>query len=312
MEEQASMRSRARILVVDDEELVRELAVDALRDAGYDAVGAASAADGLDRLLAGPPFDLLVTDVRMPEMRGDQLAIRAQRSQPGLKVLCVTGYADDQIAFPLLLKPYRLAQLVGRVEEELAPSALVPSDTTTVMRLLARGDRLRAQLDEQILISHAVRAQAEKIHSGLVRGRQRAVEELTRSSALVAFYDRWTVPRIAQFDPETSAIADRDADSLTLWRRAEDDFECCFSGAEVLRHFGPDLLGNRLTALPRFHVDTAAAYEDTLRLSAPVLLERWLDSDIYACELALPLRTAAVPHIVSIHRFEQRGAAAHV
>jgi two-component system cell cycle sensor histidine kinase/response regulator CckA len=83
-----------RVLVVDDESSVLEFVDRVLRGAGYLTTLAASGREALARTATSDPFRLLVTDVIMPEMRGDELAARLRQSQPDLPVLYLTGYSD--------------------------------------------------------------------------------------------------------------------------------------------------------------------------------------------------------------------------
>ena len=83
-----------RLLVVDDEESVRKLLERMLRAARYDVAVAEDAPAALERAAAGEPFDLLVSDLMMPGMQGDELARRLRQQTPELKVLYVTGFAD--------------------------------------------------------------------------------------------------------------------------------------------------------------------------------------------------------------------------
>jgi CheY-like chemotaxis protein len=84
-----------RVLVVDDEEPVRKFVDRVLRDAGYDTLTAGSGAEALEVAAAKGPFDLLVSDVMMPQMSGDELARRLRLNERSLKVLYLTGYADQ-------------------------------------------------------------------------------------------------------------------------------------------------------------------------------------------------------------------------
>ncbi len=117
------------ILVVEDEESVRRLACRVLRANGYRVVEAGNAeaalalAGGWDR-----PVDLLVTDIVMPGMSGPALAERLLRDWPDLKVLYITGYAEEfierQSSLPaggaLLQKPFTARQLAQQVHRLLA------------------------------------------------------------------------------------------------------------------------------------------------------------------------------------------------
>jgi CheY-like chemotaxis protein len=88
----------ARVLIVDDESSVREFLLRALRDAGYEASSAESGADALAVANQTDGFDLLLTDLMMPHMRGDELARLMRQQQPELKVLYLTGYSDSLFA----------------------------------------------------------------------------------------------------------------------------------------------------------------------------------------------------------------------
>jgi PAS domain S-box-containing protein len=107
---------RARILLVDDEALVRFATADMLRDAGYEVIEAASAAEARERVRAGLAPDVLVTDQLMPGGRGTDLASGLRETLPDLKVLVATGYADmPDIRYPRIAKPFAAAELVERV-----------------------------------------------------------------------------------------------------------------------------------------------------------------------------------------------------
>lgn len=85
---------RPRVLVVDDDEGTRRFVNRVLQDAGYET---AVAGDGLEALAVAQqfePVDLVVTDLAMPGMNGDELARRLRRMEPRLKVLYLTGFSD--------------------------------------------------------------------------------------------------------------------------------------------------------------------------------------------------------------------------
>ena len=83
-----------RVLIVDDEPTVVRLVERILREAGCDTATAFSGPEALT-IADQRQFDLLLTDVIMPEMRGYELAARLQYRQPDLPVLYLTGYSDD-------------------------------------------------------------------------------------------------------------------------------------------------------------------------------------------------------------------------
>lgn len=112
----------ARILLVEDEMLLRELALDDLTDAGFDVVAATDADEALAILQDDRRFDLLFTDIRMPgEMDGWELAAEGRRLIPGLKVLYATGLGNDGRRLGegerLVSKPYRNETLVALLAE---------------------------------------------------------------------------------------------------------------------------------------------------------------------------------------------------
>ena len=82
------------VLVVDDEELVRKFVERVMRDAGYQTATAADGPEALEVAATLETFDILVTDVMMPQMTGDELARRFRVSTPGVKVLYLTGFSD--------------------------------------------------------------------------------------------------------------------------------------------------------------------------------------------------------------------------
>ncbi len=86
------------ILVVDDEQALVELAEDLLAGLGYEAVGIGSATLALQEFSANPQrFDALITDERMPDMSGCELALAVRALQPGLPVVLASGYGGAQL-----------------------------------------------------------------------------------------------------------------------------------------------------------------------------------------------------------------------
>lgn len=82
------------VLVVDDEEPVRKFVERVIRDAGYKTAMASDGPDALKVAETLGAFEILVTDVMMPQMDGDELARRLRQLHPRLKVLYLTGYSD--------------------------------------------------------------------------------------------------------------------------------------------------------------------------------------------------------------------------
>jgi CheY-like chemotaxis protein/two-component sensor histidine kinase len=106
-----------RILVVEDDEVVRGLVSEALREAGYRVDAAASSAEAIERA-ADTTIDLLITDVVMPRMGGDLLAHELRRRRPGLRVVFTSGYPSDLASGRIgdrdhfLQKPFSIDELL--------------------------------------------------------------------------------------------------------------------------------------------------------------------------------------------------------
>ncbi|MEI9887921.1 MAG: PAS domain S-box protein [Rhizomicrobium sp.] len=113
------------VLVVEDEERVRNYSVEALRELGYTVLQAPNGPAALKLIEDGRPVTLLFTDMVMPEMTGRELGRRATQKLAGLKVLYTTGYTRDAAAGTLdpgaaiLQKPFSIQQLATKVRAVL-------------------------------------------------------------------------------------------------------------------------------------------------------------------------------------------------
>jgi CheY-like chemotaxis protein len=108
------------VLLVDDEELVRMSTSHLLGELGYAVVEAASAEEALALMAGGLKPTLLVTDHLMPGMNGTDLARKLRAADPALKVLVVSGYAEDEgVApdLPRLTKPFRGDELAAMLSQ---------------------------------------------------------------------------------------------------------------------------------------------------------------------------------------------------
>ncbi len=127
-QQQHRLASPPRVLVVDDEPTFRIYAEAALRMAGYQPAQAADGAEAITIFEHEGPFDLLVTDLMMPRMKGDELARVLRQAHPSLRVLYLTGFADRLFEFRpslwenegLLTKPCTPSGIVEAVERVLA------------------------------------------------------------------------------------------------------------------------------------------------------------------------------------------------
>jgi len=82
------------VLIVDDDQAVLSFVERVLSEAGYRTMTATNGPDAIE-IAHKNPFDLLLTDVNMPQMTGDELARRLRHDEPALKVLYLTGYSDQ-------------------------------------------------------------------------------------------------------------------------------------------------------------------------------------------------------------------------
>jgi two-component system cell cycle sensor histidine kinase/response regulator CckA len=115
----AQAQNDETILLTEDQENVREIATNVLRRAGYVVIPCASPIDALAILERGARVDLLLTDVVMPKMNGRELAERARIQRPLLKVLFMSGYADDIVLEHAMLSPN-----TGFMDKPLTPEKL--------------------------------------------------------------------------------------------------------------------------------------------------------------------------------------------
>ena len=117
----------ARILLAEDDTSMREYLQRALQRVGYDVVAVGCGTEAMP-LLERERFDLLLTDIVMPEMDGIELAQKASVIDPGIRVMFITGFAavalnPDSRApkdAKVLSKPFHLRDLVNEVEKLLA------------------------------------------------------------------------------------------------------------------------------------------------------------------------------------------------
>jgi len=121
-------RSGETVLVVEDEPVVRGLVVEVLSELGYQTIEASDGPAGLDLILSERAIDLLITDIGLPGLNGRQLADAAREKRPGLKVMFMTGYAENaalasgflEPGMEMITKPFAMEIMAGRVREMMA------------------------------------------------------------------------------------------------------------------------------------------------------------------------------------------------
>jgi two-component system cell cycle response regulator CpdR len=117
----------AKIMLAEDDNDMRRFLVKALQNAGYDVISFDNGLSAYQRLRE-EPFELLLTDIVMPEMDGIELARRASELDPDIKIMFITGFAavalNPDSAAPknakVLSKPVHLRELVNEVHKMLA------------------------------------------------------------------------------------------------------------------------------------------------------------------------------------------------
>ena len=113
------------VLVVEDEQIVRDLIVEVLHDLGYKTLQAGDGPSGLRVLQSSVQIDLLVSDVGLPGLNGRQLADQARETRPDLKVLFITGYAESAATpsgfldpgMAMITKPFAVDTLMSRIRD---------------------------------------------------------------------------------------------------------------------------------------------------------------------------------------------------
>ncbi|MDQ3478703.1 MAG: response regulator, partial [Pseudomonadota bacterium] len=123
----------ARILVVEDDPRVRSSTVEALQDLDYDPVACSSGEEAIG-LFDAQTFDLVITDIVMPEMTGPELIKTLKERRSDFAVLFVTGYVGEEggdiVGYELLRKPFTVAALAAAVGAALAPPSSEPRRTS--------------------------------------------------------------------------------------------------------------------------------------------------------------------------------------
>jgi CheY-like chemotaxis protein len=156
-----------RVLIVDDEESVRTFAARVLDRAGYQTRVASDGPEALAIVEAGGPFDLLLADVVMPEMNGDELARRLLKREPDLKVLYFTGYSDQ-----LFAERIPLGENEAFLDKPVSMKGLVEAVSLILAGHLGKSDSIQAgAVDPAEQRSPRVAAPALRVRLGDTEGR---------------------------------------------------------------------------------------------------------------------------------------------
>jgi len=125
--ESSAAGNEITILIAEDEAMVRMVEAETLRDAGYTVREARDGLAALEILKSDARVDLLITDIKMPSMNGYQLVEAGAQLRPGLKVILITGYAQDPLPPTMALakikvvyKPFDIDVLPALAKQVLA------------------------------------------------------------------------------------------------------------------------------------------------------------------------------------------------
>ncbi len=116
-----------KVLVAEDNPAVREFIIRSLATVGYKAVPVADGQQALD-ILGREKFDVLITDIVMPNVDGIALALKAVRLFPDLRIVMISGYAQermrahnlDALVHRIIAKPFSLEEICAAVKEAIA------------------------------------------------------------------------------------------------------------------------------------------------------------------------------------------------
>ena len=121
------MNRRLSILLVDDEVIVRQSMAMLLKRAGHEVIGVGNGESAL-AMMARRPFDLVISDLSMAGMQGDELVERIRQLLPGQPIIMVTAFAEEYRIFgrgtggvdALLLKPFTFLELTDTITQVMA------------------------------------------------------------------------------------------------------------------------------------------------------------------------------------------------
>lgn len=122
--EKSKLTQVERILIVDDEEIMRSFLLDVFVDEGYDLDSAANGEEALEKISRNC-YQLIITDIRMPGMDGTEVLKKAKEVNPQTEVIIITGYASPQIkqkcqrlgAAYYIAKPFQINQIRALVNK---------------------------------------------------------------------------------------------------------------------------------------------------------------------------------------------------
>lgn len=143
--------SSRRVLVVDDDPLIRETLGDVLHQQGFEVAGAGSAREAADQLRSFAP-EVAVVDLRLPDLEGGELLRRLRREAPDTEVIVLTGHAT-------------LGSALEAIQEAAFAYLLKPADPEHLVGIVRRAMELRALREENERLTGALQARIEEVQS---------------------------------------------------------------------------------------------------------------------------------------------------
>jgi response regulator RpfG family c-di-GMP phosphodiesterase len=169
------MVKKDRILVVDDEVVIRELMYDILTDEGFSVELAANGPEALGVLRDNLDIEVLFTDIMMPQMNGIELVREAKRISPSLVPIVMTGYATIETAraavqegaYDYVLKPFNLSEIKLAVHNALERNRLASENARLleITDLFNISENIASIRDEQRLLEYVLRAALDQVEA---------------------------------------------------------------------------------------------------------------------------------------------------
>jgi len=131
-----------RVLVIDDEDMIRDIIKTVLSEAGYQVAGAANGMEGL-KILGSQPVDLIITDILMPEKEGIATIIEARKSHPNIKIIAISGGGRAHHFHPL--------KIAGKIGADMTlPKPFEPEELLAVVK------KILGDMDDKVPLAISV------------------------------------------------------------------------------------------------------------------------------------------------------------
>lgn len=209
------MEYTEKILVVDDEEVIRELLIEVLGDENFDVVTASGGPQALEILSKDDGFVVLFTDIMMPEMSGLELIREARKDRPGLIPIVMTAYATIETAraavqegaYDYVLKPFSLSEVKLAISNALDRHRLASENARLreLTQLFNISEKIAMMRDERSLLEFVLQAAADRV--GASQGRVRVPAPGDSEMEICASLGEMAAPNgfIARIEPDNGS-----------------------------------------------------------------------------------------------------------